>query len=176
MARVQRRGNSVEVKVDFFFDNLRTFKTEVLSSLTSHPTWIPTPMCSTVRTFSRTNYLKYGPMARALEYKDWATPSRSMWSFSSTTYGLSRLIFCFPLPPIPYEISYSNVLNPVIHHSHLKKHPVSSSFGCLLIQYILLICLESVLLNGLICYLLLLNRSCNKVKFIDVIFVAVIAL
>lgn len=33
MARVQRLDNSVEVEVDFFFYNLRTFKTKVLSSL-----------------------------------------------------------------------------------------------------------------------------------------------
>lgn len=34
MARVQRLGKSVQVEVDSFFVNLRTFKTNVLSSLT----------------------------------------------------------------------------------------------------------------------------------------------
>lgn len=33
MTKVQRLGNSVEVEVDFFFDNLRSFKTKLLSSL-----------------------------------------------------------------------------------------------------------------------------------------------
>lgn len=99
--------------MDFFFDNLRTFKVEVLFSLTTH---------------SIRNFLHQCAQPRHPLF----TPK--------------------------------------------QKHPVSSSFGCLLIQYILLICLKFVLLNGLTCYLLLLNRRYNKVKFIAVIFVAVIAL